>query len=259
MILLWQNLVDTAVALTPTNALSTLPVANIQNAHISRTWGTATSQNFWRVIIDFGTPRTCGVLAVLGTNMNPGTTLAISASNSDPAGITSPVFSTGGNISAGMVGGYRSIYFSFTNTSARYWRVEAQDTLLAGIGTRVGRIVLGPKWVPTQDILIGATFGVEDSSRVTESFGGQEFVNQLPKRRTALVTVSFMPEAEMFSNAFAAFRTNGVGTDMLLIPQQDSAFIHQQSIWGLVRNIEGGVTADQYNIFRASISIRERL
>ena len=62
MILLWHNLVDQAVSLTPSNQLSTLPVSNIQNPHISKPWGTQTTQTLWRVIVDLGFTGTCGVL-----------------------------------------------------------------------------------------------------------------------------------------------------------------------------------------------------
>ena len=121
----------------------------------------------------------------------------------------------------------------------------------------MGRIVLGPKVIFPEHVEWGWKTAILDNSRISKSYGGQTFVDSRPKARTAQLTLNWASESEAFNSLLAAFRANGEGIDMLVIPQEGSSFVHQQAIWGLAKL--DGLTAVSPNVYRISISIEERL
>ncbi|MGE0446384.1 MAG: hypothetical protein AB7P99_14245 [Vicinamibacterales bacterium] len=255
MILAWDNRFD-AATLTPGSAASTMPVGNVQHPHLSRRWHTASGVKSSYVLADLGAATACAVLAVVGTNLTSAATFRLRASTADPTAVAGDLLDTG--VVAGAVKtGYGAIYKGFAAVTARYWRVDLTDTTVAD-HLETGRVFLGPSWVPSLDLLYGWSIASADKSRRTQSLGGQSHVDVLAAARVLEFTLSFMDEPEMFGNAFAQARAAGIHSDVLVIPQESSAYVSEQSVFGLVVASEP-LVHERWRIFRMRYQVEERL
>lgn len=255
MLIAWQNLVDGAT-LTASSEQATAPGANVQNAHLSKKWYAVNGVNSASLLLDLGSSLACALLAVLGSNLTPTATFRLRGSDSDPTGVTGEKYDST-SISAGVVSGYEAFYFSFISATARYWLLNLVDTSVTTL--QVGRVFLGPKWAPSRNQGFGWQVTSQDDSVVTESYGGQSFVDIRPQKRIFEFTLSWMSEAEMYANAFAMARANGVAKDVLAVNDIAGAgYLPQQSVYGLCTASQPLVN-DNYGVFRQKFSIKERL
>jgi len=72
-------------------------------------------------------------------------------------------------------------------------------------------------------------------------------------------TLGFMDEAEMYGNAFALARANGIVRDVLAVNDTSGAsYRSDQSVWGLCTASEP-IVHETVNIYRQKFRIEERL
>lgn len=229
MLIAWDNKVDTAVV-SASSELASLPAANVQHPHLSRKWHTAAGVKSAAITFDLGSSQSCALLAVLGTNLTSAATMRLRASNTDPTGAAGEVYDST-TISAGVHDDFKAVYKSFNAASARYWRLDLTDTTVPD-NVQVGRIFLGPKWTPTYGQSWDWAPDVEDPSRVQESYAGQLYAEELPKKRRLVFTLSYMSEAEAMENAHKLRRACGVTRGVLVIPMENGSYISHQAVWG---------------------------
>lgn len=255
MLIAWLNLAD-AATLTASSEQSTAPGANVQNVHLSRKWYAVEGINSASLIFNMGSAQACSILAVLGSNLTAAATLRLRGSNSDPTGATGEIYDSG-TISAGAKSDYGAAYLSFAAATARYWRLDLADASLTTL--HVGRVFLGPKWTPTVNQAFGWSMASQDPSKITRSYGGQAFSDIRPQFRILKFTLGWVSEVEMYANAFALARANGIVRDVLAV--QDTAasgYISEQSVFGLCSGSEP-IVHENFGIFRQNFSIEERL
>lgn len=255
MIIAWDNKADVA-ALTTDSEIATLPASNVQQPHVSRKWHTVAGVKSAYLIMDMASSLSCSVLALLGTNFTSGGTLRLRGSDSDATGATGEKYDSG-TVNAGVVAGYGAAYKSFTAAAARYWRLDLADASVAS-NLQVGRVFLGPSWMPSVNQEYGWSVTPLDPSDLDESYGGQDYADIRPQRRQLQFSLNFMDQAEMVGNAFAMARANGRVTDVLAIHDIAGAYLSQQSVWGLLQASEPLVN-DDWNIYRQKFTIKERL
>jgi hypothetical protein len=255
MIIAWDNVADDAT-LTTDSELATLPASNVQNPHVVKRWHTAAGVKSAYLIFDMATSTACAVAAVLGTNLTATATIQIRASDSD-ATVTSSLLYDSGSVSAGVVSGYGAIYKSFDSATARYWRIDLADTAVDS-NLQVGRVFLGPKWTPTVAQQLPWSVMSLDPSQRTRTKGGQVHVDELPQMRIVQFTLDYMTEAEMFGNAFALARANGLARDVLAVSEPDGSYLSQQAIFGLLQASEPLVN-ERLSLWRQKFTIEERL
>lgn len=255
MILAWENKID-AATLSAGSAAAGLPVTNVQHAHLSRRWHMAAGVKSSWLLADLGSAIPCAALAVLGTNLTAAATYRLRASNLDPTAVAGDLLDTG--VVAGAVKtGYGAVYKPFTALSARYWRLDLTDTTVAD-HVEVGRVFLGPAWQPSIELLYGWSVTPTDPSRRTQSIGRQTHVDVLPQARVLEFTLGFMDEAQMYGNAFALARSNGLAKDVLVIPVETSAYLSEQAVFGLLVQSEP-LVHEAWQIYRMAYQIEERL
>lgn len=255
MLIAWDNKADAAL-LTTDSEIATLPGANVQQPHISRKWHTAPGVKSAYLLFDMGSALACALLAVLGTNLTPAATVRVRASTSDPTAVAGDLLDTG-VIAAGVKTGYGAIYKAVSLTTARYWRVDLADAAVPD-NLQVGRVFLGPSWQPTINMQLGWHIQPLDASDVQESWGGQEFADERPKRRLLNFDIAFIAKTEMFANAFAMARAAGITRSVLGIPDIASAELSEESVYGrLVANEP--IVNDRLALYRQRFTIRERL
>jgi hypothetical protein len=254
MLIAWDNKAD-AATLAASSELASLPGANVQQPHLSRKWSTAAGVSSAALTLNLGSSLACAQLAVLGTNLTSASTLRLRASDADPTAVAGDKLDTGA-VSAAVKDGYGSIYKNFNSVTARYWRLDLTDGTLTQL--QAGRLFLGPNWQPSFGMLYGWSVTAQDPSKVSRSYGGQSFPEVLPQRRVLNFELNFLSESEMYSNAFAMARAQGIVKDVLAIPLETGARISEQSVWGLLSAAQP-LIHDKSQIFRQKFQIEERL
>jgi len=255
MILAWENLADDATLIAG-SAVSTLPVENIQNPHLSKKWHTASSVTAVSCRFDMGSSVDCSLMALLGTNLTSAATIRIRASDTDPV-VTSSLAYDSGVVSAGVKDGYGAIYKTFAETTSRYWRFDISDATLAD-HIEVGRVFIGPSWEPAVNMMLNWSVTPTDTSRRDKSYAGQTYIDILPRVRVLQFQLDFLTEAEMYGNAFAMEFANGIAADILGIPDIASSYLSEQAVWGLINSAQP-VIERELGIFQHRIEIEERL
>lgn len=255
MMIAWDNLADDAT-LSTDSEISTLPASNVQHPHVVRKWHTAAGVKSAYLILDMGASVACAIAALLGTNLTAAGTIRIRASDSDPTVTSSTVYDSTA-VATGITAGYGAIYKSFDSATARYWRFDLSDSAVSS-NLQVGRVFLGPKWTPTIAQQLGWSVMAADPSRRTQTYGGQVHVDERPQQRVVQFTLDFMTEAEMFANAFALARANGLVRDVLVINEIDGSYLSQQAVWGLLEASEPLVN-EKLALWRQKFTVRERL
>lgn len=255
MIIAWDNKIDAGIV-TAGSQVSSLPATNVQLALLALKWGTAAAVKSSFLLFDLGSSLSCAILAVLGSNLTPTATMRLRASVTDPTATGSLVLDTG-TIAAGVAAGYGAIYYPFNAVAARYWRLDLADASLVD-NMLVGRVVLAPVWKPSNGQLYEWTILPNDPSQISKSYGGQAYADIRPQLRELDFTLDFLSESEMFGNAFALARANGVVKDVLAIPFETGARISEQSVWGLCK-ASRPISHRLSQIFRQDFTIEERL
>jgi len=255
MLIAWDNKADSA-ALTASSEQASLPGSNVKQPHLSRKWYTASAVKSAALTLDLGSSTSCGLLAVLGTNLTSAATLRLRASNADPTAVAGDLLDTG-TVSANVKDGYGAVYKSFNAVAARYWRLDLTDNSVSD-NLRVGRLFLGPKWAPSAGMLYGWAPAVNDPSKIAKSYGGQSYADVRPQFRALQFELSYMNEAEMYGNAFALARAKGVVSDVLAIPFEAGTYISEQAVWGLC-TAQQPLIQQAVRIFRQKFQIEERL
>lgn len=255
MLIGWINRVDSALV-SASSQLEAFPGSNVQSEHVSEAWLTAAGVNSAYLLFDFGAAQSCQLLALLGTNLTTTSEIRLRGSNTD-AGATSSLIVDSGWKFATAKPGYGQTYHDLVSASARYWRLDVVDASLPRL--QVGRVFLGPRWAPSSNQIYGWSVTDIDPSLVDESYGGQEFISEKPHRRELQFTLKYMNEAEMYGNAFAAYRAAGISRDVLAVHNSlGGAYIAEQSVYGLLRASEP-LVHEEYQVFRQKFTVRERL
>lgn len=255
MLIAWDNKAD-AASLSASSELAALPGSNVQQAHVAQKWNTAAGVTSAYLTFDMLGSVSCGLLAVLGTNLTAAATRRLRASDADPTAAAGDLYDSG-SAAAGVKAGYGDAYLSFTAVAARYWRLDLADASIT-TGLQVGRVFLGPKWTTSESHEWGWSVTPLDESKVVESYGGQSFADVRPQRRVLRFGLKFMTEAEMYGNAFALARAQGVVRDVLAIPSVTSAYLSEQAVFGLCEASEP-LVQERHRNYQQKFTIRQRL
>lgn len=126
---------DAGVVLTPTTEASSFPVANTQDARLSRVWRTTTAASVQRVVLDAGAPISVDTVAILGHNITAAATITLEGNATDSWG--APTVSETVAHQPGVM------LHAFTSASLRYWRLSVTDTGNPAGFIEIGRVMLG--------------------------------------------------------------------------------------------------------------------
>lgn len=255
MLIGWINRADRAL-LSASSEIDALPGSNVQNLHVAQAWYTAAGVTSAYLVLDMGSAVACQLLALLGTNLTAAGEIRLRASDVDAGATSSLLYDSGWKFVTAKTG-YGQTYHDLASTTARYWRLDIVDASLPRL--QIGRLFLGPRWAPSLNQQFGWSVASLDPSVIDESYGGQEFANEKPQRRQLQFTLSYMDEAEMFTNAFAASRAAGITRDVLAVNDSlGGAYIAEQSVWGRLQVAEP-IVHENYGIFRQKFTVLERL
>jgi len=255
VLIAWTNRADRAV-LTASSELAEQPGANVQRPIVAEKWGTAAGVKSAALTLDLGASLPCSVLALLGSNLTSAATVRLRGSDTDPTAAAGDAYDSG-SLSAGVKAGYGAVYKGFTSAAARYWRVDLADASLSD-NLEVGRLFLGPSWAPTYGQSWGWSVELDEQTKVAYSRGGQAYPSELPQARVISFNLDFGTEAEMYGNAFAMARQNGLARDVLAIHDIAGAYLSEQAVFGLL-TAHTPLVQEKHQIFRQKFTIKERL
>lgn len=242
---------------------ATLPLTNLQDRRTQRvarsTNATLASTQF---DCDLGTELYLWVGALFSTNLTMAAQWRIRGSN-DAAFATSaydsgwvdvyPEIYPAGVLNFGDPGwfdgklaqvdydaGYRvePIHVLSTLTSARYWRVEIDDTANGDGYVEVGRAWFGYAYQPTANMANGVRLGWETSSSRTETDGGAWYHLDRPRRRHMDFVLSQESEDEGLVRGFEVLRQLGTAGQLLVVfDPDDTHHLHRRAFVGTLRDL----------------------
>jgi hypothetical protein len=153
--------------------------------------------------IDLGSAQTIGLVALVSETIASGT-ITITAGTS-----------AGGSTlyNSGALSIYSGTDFakSFTDVSARYWRIATSA------GGTIGRVFIGPAFKPVNNIDWNPSIAVESKTGILESLGGPEYFDERPNRRLFTGQWSWLGDAEAWTVLLAIHRSHDVSREVYLI------------------------------------------
>lgn len=113
------------------------------------------------------------------------------------------------------------VHILSADTSARYWRVEFDDTANPAGYIEVGRVFIGPSWSPAINISFGAELGWNTTTDVQQSASGVEYFYHRAPYRVQNVKMDFLTIDEGMANAFEIQRLAGIDAEVFWIYDPD--------------------------------------
>lgn len=261
--------------------LASLPLANLKNrimAKVARTIDTLLAST--KFDIDLGQSRFIGALALVVHNLSVSGKVRLRGSS--VADFSTTVYDSGwvnvwpsgmipqdmleweddnfwlGTLSAEARAGYQSPYIHlFARVSARYWRVEIDDTGNSVGYIHIGRLFIADVWTPATNMSYGLSLGYEDHSQIEESLGGTEYFDTRKKSRITKLSLDWMNSDEAYSRLLEMQRMLGTSGELLIVPDPaDSVNQVRRSYLGRLQRL-GPLEHPQYNTYRTTLEVKE--
>ena len=236
---LWNNKFD-AATISASSEAAGLPVSNLKDQLRKKVWR-ATGCASEYIDIDFGEGGDyCNTLALIQHNLSINAQVRLVASDTAAGGnelldVTWDAFGTvfgAGEGGAGEegAGGFLIddvvrqelllglIFCNFFNqTAARYWRIYLLDPDNPSGYVEVGRVWLGIYFAPQYNFSYGWQFRVIDESKVSESLGGQKWVDIKGRRYGLYLPFKHIQDAEKYWGFIDMLRRYGIRKDILVV------------------------------------------
>ncbi len=157
--------------------------------------------------------------------------------------------------SAGIVAGYgQSVHIPSAAVTGRYCRLDLIDAANPDGYLRVGAAFAGPMAQPTISFAPGAAEGWQDDSVVTTAKGGQEYISIGATYRVTEIEFPDLTEAERYTVAHEIDRVAALRSNVLFVPEPDSAYLQRAAIFGRLTQLDPpvrrypGVTSKRWRI-----------
>ncbi|WP_062220476.1 hypothetical protein [Aureimonas sp. D3] len=227
--------------------------------HVARTASAAPEDT--QLVVELDRARRVGGLAILNHNMSPAATIILQGYR-DRA-MTDPVFNGNGAPEEVYPVQYRwgDVDFGEPNWWTRkplaedigrvttlalvllpkpkiglFWRVQCIDPNNPAKHLDLGKVFLGPSFLPSSNYAYGASLSVRDESRVSQSIGGTRFYDERAKRRVFAFGFQDMDEGREFSRFFDLIADAGITREMIVIPDpSDKLNLQRRSFCGVLR------------------------
>lgn len=260
-VLAWNNRADSGTV-TGGGAVATLPVQNMQDPQPRKVYRTVGTSAY--IVIDLLSSLACDLLALFGTNLTTGASgLRVRASITDPAATSSLVYdsnSDGGLVRLGPDERYGGgVVFLFGSTAtARYWRVDVADASLSVVD--IGRLILGPKFVPSQsNVSYGYGIGWNSSGQNQRAVGGPIHTKHGVQWRESMLTIGFLTEAEVFEGLAEMQRLVGFSKDVVFIENPIATYAAARVILAVREGSFQPFVNDYFQLYQVQQKLLERL
>jgi len=271
VVILSPHLSD-AATLGASSAVSTLPVANLQNMQPKKKWRSSGITAEY-ITFDMGSGGVaCTGLALIGHNLTASATIRVRGKATSDV-TTSPTVDTTA-VSAWPATGkpsdlYWPQYFSWLSWASggalRYWRLDIADATNTAAYLEAGRVMLGAYWQPTINFDLGGTplgFDQRDAQIATEY--GQTFTDRLARSAPRLfgLQISAADKTEVLAGIADIQRLRGMHGDVacLLDPAATTHF-HRHSMQGVFTSSQAHTIVPQFTsngeMWSTTLNLRE--
>jgi len=201
-------------ALTASSETYGMPAGNLLTHHLAEVWRSGTAQADEWIKVDLGQAVTCGAVALLAHDLDGTETgLVLQANSTDDW--ASPPFS--------LALTYRAQHLVefFTPQSFRWWRLTFTKPS-AGVTRQAGRFLLGPYYeLPKRPTRRDLRWGLEDTSKISRTPGGQVYSDEHARLRTLRFTLERLPH-EAADEIELLYQTRGQGQPWLISMDHDT-------------------------------------
>ncbi len=122
--------------------------------------------------------------------------------------------------------------------TARYWRVNIDDTTNADTYVEIGRLIIAGGYQPTYNMSVGARLGLETSTVRTETDGGAAIYQTRPRRRHATMLLEGIAEAESFGAPFTMQQVAGTSGQLFFVfDPEDTTLLWRRSFLAVLREL----------------------
>jgi hypothetical protein len=205
-----------AATVASSSELSSLPAANVQDMRPDKTWRAMAASAY--LTVDFGADVAANALAVIWPGPDASATLRWRMASSAAAVTSAPAVDTT-VLSAWPASGKPAdpdwpYYFSLltwsNSTGYRYGRLDIADA----ITVEVSRLFVGPKFVPTANVDLNPSLGLQSPGYANRTMWGKLYTDvRGPPSRLLTLPMSSIAETEMTDDLFELQRYAGVARD----------------------------------------------
>lgn len=245
----WPIYSDVSVSYTPTFSngtwSSTLPLVNLQSRQLSKmARSTAATTASAKFDCDLGVARAIGVIALPTHNFT--TAALVRVRGASDSGFAAVVYDSGWvagwppGLTAEQSVGLNVSFFLAPSTAqtARYWRVEIDDTANSAGYIQFGRLILAGLSAPEFNPSYGATMSVETDTIRTVTDGGSTLYDVKPIRRTAQFSIENVAAADAWARHFRMLRLVGTSGQMFFLwDADDSTYGFERSFLCTMREL----------------------
>ena len=261
----YRNRIDAAV-LSSGSWSASLPLANLQSTIIGKVARSSSPLNSaTKFDMDLGAARAIRIVGLAGHNLSLAANYRIRGATD--AGFAS-VVSDSGWLAAWPSGfdpeavaefSWTLSYSLSVSVSARYWRIEIDDTTNSAGYVEIGRAFIGDAWQPTTNMSVGASIGWEETTAIQTALSGAEYFSHVPVFRVARFSTTNMPEAQALGMASEIQRISGVSGEVFFMwDPDDTAYAPQLGFLGRLRTLSA-IEAPRYAAWDGAWEIKERL
>lgn len=246
----YRNLTDTA-SLSATNAVSSLPVSNLQDHQISVVFRTSADNTTIDLVA--GSQVTRDQIALIGTTLTTNATIRVQLSNTSAGG--TDVYDSG-TLSLSVDELYKTGFFELPSSqTAQYWRLVVTDTSLGSFD--IGRLAV----VKALRLSINATYPLRvtyrDTGTVQRTIGGQSIRYQRGRLREINLSYTALGEGDWFDLQRLIDAEIGQTGDVLFVADSDNTtYLHELLVWSEIVNLGPGALTD-FNWREKSYTLRE--
>lgn len=164
-----------------------------------------------------------------------------------------------GTLSSSAVAGYRTPFVFFLPTAQimQYWNILIDNTTNPDGFITIGRLFIGPVFIPTRNMSYGMSLVVNDASVTETSLTGEEFFDQRQHYRVHKFDLDFLTKIEAYSNMLDMQRNIGTTNEIFVsIDPDDTSNAPRLSFMGRMQTVQPVVNTN-WNIYKNSFEIRE--
>lgn len=205
------------------------PLTNLKNRYL---WQKARTNNALAsssvLNLDLGGLQRIGVVALCKHNFSDIATVRIQASSS--ATMSPLLYDSGADLI------YPGLDYAktFSRVEARYWRISIIDTTNVNGFIEFGRVFIGWRFSPTNNIDWSASFAVESTTNVVQSLAGPEYFDERPNRRVWQGKWSWLDDYDAYRVMLTIQRSQDISREVFLI-EDDSDTVFRDLRWFLGR------------------------
>jgi hypothetical protein len=264
--------------------LGGLPLNNLKNKRISKLARSVdTLPASTKFTIAFESAKSIELIALIAHNFSGEAVVRITANSTN--NFTSPAFDSGwlpvwpygflpqdlleweddnfwlGTISEEAVAGYKTPFSHILSSSVsyQYWQIEISDPDNLDGYVHLGRVFIGPVFVPTINMSWGAGLVVEDATTFETSLAGEEFFDSRERYRIHTFSLDGLTEDEAYQNVLDMQRLLGTSGELFVNGDPDDiSNSPRRAFLGRMQSVSP-VTHDSFHTYKSSFTIREVL